>query len=159
MARLTPRFSANRTVREYTEQHYLPAAAAYQARAANKGGGRQADGRLAARPGREMGRAALRRSEGGGRAAGSTSLKCRSVLNDLDPEAVRVELYADGQLAALPSGRRWSWPAHARADRWGRPIARSVPADRPATDYAARAIPQYPDVATPLEVNAVLWQH
>ena len=25
MARLTPRFSANRTVREYTEQHYLPA--------------------------------------------------------------------------------------------------------------------------------------
>ena len=28
MARLTPRFSANRTVREYTEQHYLPAALA-----------------------------------------------------------------------------------------------------------------------------------
>jgi starch phosphorylase len=26
MAQLTPRFSANRTVREYTEQHYLPAA-------------------------------------------------------------------------------------------------------------------------------------
>ena len=30
MARLTPRFSANRTVREYTEQYYLPAAAAYR---------------------------------------------------------------------------------------------------------------------------------
>ena len=29
MARLTPRFSANRAVCEYTEQHYLPAAAAY----------------------------------------------------------------------------------------------------------------------------------
>ena len=28
MAHLTPRFSANRAVREYTEQHYLPAAAA-----------------------------------------------------------------------------------------------------------------------------------
>ena len=42
MARLTPRFSANRTVREYTEQHYLPAAAAYRARAADKGAvGRQ----------------------------------------------------------------------------------------------------------------------
>jgi starch phosphorylase len=24
MARLTPRYSANRTVRQYTEQHYLP---------------------------------------------------------------------------------------------------------------------------------------
>ena len=30
MARLTPRFSANRTVREYIERHYLPAAAAYR---------------------------------------------------------------------------------------------------------------------------------
>ena len=42
MARLTPRFSANRAVREYTEQHYLPAAAAYHSRVANKGAvGRQ----------------------------------------------------------------------------------------------------------------------
>ena len=37
MARLTPRFSANRSVREYTEQHYLPAASAFQMRAADKG--------------------------------------------------------------------------------------------------------------------------
>ena len=37
MARLTPRFSTNRAVREYTEQHYLPAASAYRERAADKG--------------------------------------------------------------------------------------------------------------------------
>src|SRR6202142_3661098 len=42
MARLTPRFSANRTVREYTEKHYVPAAAAYHLRVANSGAtGRQ----------------------------------------------------------------------------------------------------------------------
>jgi len=42
MARLTPHFSANRAVCEYTEQHYLPAAIAYQSRVANKGAvGRQ----------------------------------------------------------------------------------------------------------------------
>jgi len=35
MARLTPRFSADRTVREYIEQRYLPAAATYRERAAN----------------------------------------------------------------------------------------------------------------------------
>jgi len=29
MAVLTPRFSANRTVQEYTEDYYLPAAARY----------------------------------------------------------------------------------------------------------------------------------
>ncbi len=34
MARLTPCFSASRTVREYAEEHYLPAAAACRARAA-----------------------------------------------------------------------------------------------------------------------------
>jgi len=37
MAQLTPRFSASRAVSEYTEQHYLPAAAAYHLRSANKG--------------------------------------------------------------------------------------------------------------------------
>ena len=37
MAQLTPRYSASRAVREYTEQHYLPAATAYRERAANKG--------------------------------------------------------------------------------------------------------------------------
>jgi glycogen phosphorylase len=48
MARLTPRFSANRAVREYTEQHYLPAAAAYRERAAEQRRNGQANGRLAA---------------------------------------------------------------------------------------------------------------
>ena len=32
---VTPRFSADRTVREYTERHYPPAAASYQQRAAD----------------------------------------------------------------------------------------------------------------------------
>jgi starch phosphorylase len=42
MARLTPRFSANRAVCEYTEQHYLPAADVYRVRAADQGAvGRQ----------------------------------------------------------------------------------------------------------------------
>jgi starch phosphorylase len=37
MAQLTPHFSTNRAVREYTELHYLPAAVAYLERAADKG--------------------------------------------------------------------------------------------------------------------------
>ena len=66
MARLTPRFSANRAVREYTEQYYLPAAAAYRLRIANKGAiGRQiVDWQHTS--GTEMGDAPLRRSEGRG---------------------------------------------------------------------------------------------
>jgi starch phosphorylase len=37
MARLTPRFSADRSVREYTEKYYIPAAAQSQLRVAAKG--------------------------------------------------------------------------------------------------------------------------
>ena len=37
MATLTPQFSASRAIREYTNDHYLPAAAGYDARAANDG--------------------------------------------------------------------------------------------------------------------------
>ena len=37
MARLTPHFSTNRVVREYTDTYYVPAAASYRARAADKG--------------------------------------------------------------------------------------------------------------------------
>ena len=59
MASLTPRFSADRAVREYTEQHYLPGAAAYRERAAGKGRGPE-DGRLAACPGKGVACAAFR---------------------------------------------------------------------------------------------------
>ena len=37
MARLTPTFSTNRAVRQYTEEHYLSAAAAFRQRAENRG--------------------------------------------------------------------------------------------------------------------------
>jgi starch phosphorylase len=42
MTQLTPQFSANRAVREYTEEHYLPVAADYRLRIADRGAtGRQ----------------------------------------------------------------------------------------------------------------------
>ena len=63
MARLTPRFSANRAVREYTEQHYVPAASAYRQRGEQRRNG-QASGRLAACVGSKVGLVALRRLAG-----------------------------------------------------------------------------------------------
>ena len=101
MARLTPRFSANRTVREYTEQHYLPAAAAYRERAANKGAvGRQmVDWRHAL----EQKWSALRFGEVRVETKdGQHVFEVQVYLNDLDPSAVRVELYADGVDGGAP---------------------------------------------------------
>ena len=95
MARLTPHFSANRTVREYTEQHYLPAAAAYRERAADKGAvGRQI---VNWRHTLEQKWAALRFGDVKVETnADQHVFEVEVFLDDLDPNAVRVELYADG---------------------------------------------------------------
>ena len=63
MAHLTPQFSTNRSVREYTEQHYLPATIAYRQRVADKGAGKK-HSQMGTYSERKMGHAALRRSEG-----------------------------------------------------------------------------------------------
>ena len=95
MARLTPRFSAHRAVREYTEQRYLPAAKAYRERAANKGaiGKQVVDWQQTL----ERKWAALHFGEVKVETRGGQHIfEVQVCLNDLDPKAVRVELYADG---------------------------------------------------------------
>ena len=118
MAQLTPRFSANRTVREYTEQHYLPAAAAYLERAANKAeiGVDIANWRHAV----EQGWTALRFGETSCVADGGQHVfEVQVCLHDLDPKAVRVELYADGIKGGAPVRQemRRTAPAERRAGR------------------------------------------
>src|SRR5664280_2804655 len=95
MARLTPRFSANRTVREYTEQHYLPAANAYHSRVAKKGaiGKQMVDWQHSL----EQKWAKLHFGEVKAETRGKQHVfEVQVYLNDLDPRSVRVELYADG---------------------------------------------------------------
>jgi starch phosphorylase len=95
MARLTPRYSANRTVREYAERHYLPAATAYRERAAGQG----ALGAHIANWRRTLDEAgpALRFGEMKIDSDGDRhSFEVQVHLGELDPDAVGVELYADG---------------------------------------------------------------
>ncbi|MEB2344190.1 MAG: alpha-glucan family phosphorylase [Deltaproteobacteria bacterium] len=153
MARLTPRFSANRVVREYTEQHYLPAAEGYRARAADKGAagaGLRAWQRRLAEHWRDVRFGALRVETRDGRHHFAIPLE----LGGLDPEAVRVELYAD------PSGGE---PALAPMARERRPDGSyeyrgRVPALRPAGDYTPRLVPHHPLARVPLEAPWILWQ-
>jgi starch phosphorylase len=157
MARLTPRFSASRAVREYTEQHYLPAASAYRERAADKGSvGRQiVDWRQAL----EQKWAGLRfgdlRVETN---ADNHVFEVEIFLNDLDPNAVRVELYADGINGGDPVREEMKC-ARPLPDEPPRCVYRAtVPSTRPAGDYAARVTPQRSGVAVPLESARILWQ-
>jgi len=156
MARLTPRFSADRTVREYTEQHYLPAARAYRQRAAKKGAiGRQI---VDWRRGVEKKWAALRFGDAKIETKGNRQIFEVPVhLNDLDPQEVRIELYADGLNGDGPI-RQEMEPVRPQAGAVGGIVfTGAVSAARPAADYTVRAMPRRPGVAVPLESAQILW--
>ena len=156
MAQLTPRFSTNRTVREYTEQHYLPAAAAYNVRSADKGaiGKQVVDWQHAV----DQKWNALRFEEVRVQSdADHHRIEVELLLNDLDPTAVRVELYAEGLDGGDPV--RQEMKRAAQSDTARRYVYyASVPTTRPARDYTARVIPQRSGVAVPLECAQILWQ-
>ena len=158
MARLTPRFSANRAVCEYTEQHYLPSAIACQARVANKGavGKQMVDWRhnLDQKWGvLNFGAVKVETRDG------KHIIEVQVGLHGLDPKAVRVELYADG-IKDSPPVRQEMTCLHPLADEsGGYAYSATVPATRPPADYTARVMPRCDGVAIPLEDSRILWQH
>ena len=157
MARLTPRFSAHRAVREYTEQRYLPAATAYQERAANKGAfGRQmADWQHSL----EQKWATLHFGELKVETRRAQHVfEVQVYLNGIDPQAVRVELYADG-IKGGDFVREVMKCARSVPDAPGFCLFQAmVPNTRPASDYTPRLIPHRSGVAVPLESGRILWQ-
>ena len=78
-------------------------------------------------------------------------------LDQLDPEAVRVELYADG-VRDGPPVRQEMKRMRQLVGTNGYTYRACVPAARPATDYTARIIPHHDGVAVPLEDAHILWQ-
>jgi starch phosphorylase len=157
MAHLTPVFSSNRVVREYTEKHYLPAAAAYEARSAN---------------GSQLGSELLKWQRGLARnwsrvRFGSLTaeqqgdhyvFQVQVYLNELDPEVVRVELYADARNGEEPdrqpmqrgepligSANSFLYVAHVRATRT-------------ASDYTPRVVPCKAGASVPLEAPFIRWR-
>ena len=157
MARLTPRFSANRTVREYTEQRYLPAAAAYRARAANKGeGGRQVVEWLRALDHNGV-RCASARCES---TPTLTTMTSKSSSSWVISTRLRSgsSFTPRGSMAALRSGEEMISTQTRPNSARGRVYRATVPAARPASDYTTRVIPKRSGVAVPLESAHILWQ-
>jgi starch phosphorylase len=157
MARLAPRFSASRAVREYTEQHYLPAASAYRARAVDKGaiGVAMVDWRQALAQKWSALRFGEVKLETDG---GQHVFELQVYLDDLDPEAVRVELYADGANGTAPERVQMQRVRQLVGAVNGYAYRAGVAATRPAADYTARVIPHRDDAAVPLEDAHILWQ-
>jgi starch phosphorylase len=157
MSRLTPRFSADRAVREYTEQHYLPAAAAYRERAADKGavGKQVADWKHAL----DKKWPALRFGELKVETDGQQHvLEAQVYLNDLDPKAARVEVYADGVNGGDPARQEMTRVRQLAGEAHGYAYEARVPATRPAKDYTVRVIPYCTGIAVPIEAARILWR-
>ena len=157
MARLTPLFSADRTVREYVERYYRPAAAAFARRSADKGalGGQL----IQWKHDLEQKWAALRFGEIKVETTADQHLfEVQVYLDDLDPEAVRVGLYAEGVDGGLPAVHELSCAHSLGGTTHGHIYAGEIPATRPATDYTARIIPYFTGASVPLEAGPILWQ-
>jgi starch phosphorylase len=156
MARLTTQFSANRAVREYTVQHYIPAAAAYHMRAADQGavGAQVVDWQHNLEQKWDTQRFGEVKAVSN---KGSHVFQVEVYLGSLEPNSVRVELYADGVNGGEPEQQemRRDEPL---TEANGYTYSAQVPTTRPATDYTARVIPQHDGVAIPLEAAQILWQ-
>jgi starch phosphorylase len=158
MARLTPQYSADRSVREYTEKYYLQAASLYHERV-------KEDGDTAARIVRwrqtvaehwhtaHFGPSTVQTDDS------HHHFQLQIHLGDLSPEFVQVELYAN----ALPGGSperhvmtRETGQEQASID--GCMYSARVPVARPAFDYTPRLIPHNEEAIVPLEAFQILWQ-
>ncbi|GAA0832543.1 alpha-glucan family phosphorylase [Marinomonas arenicola] len=158
MAHLTPHFSTNRVVREYTELRYLPAAKAFRERAADNGAlakqiadwqqtldqqwaGLRIDGVMARQENQQY------------------FFSASVLLNGLAPQDVSVELYADG-VDGKEALRQTMVCECLPDDSKGAHLYRlTVPASRALTNYTLRIIPCREGISTPLEVNHIVWEH
>src|SRR5580704_8103826 len=150
MARLTPTFSANRAVRQYTEEHYLSAAADFRQRAGNRGA---AGADLVARqaelkkhwPALRFGPATVEQH-------GNQHLfHVQVFLDDIDPDAVQVELYADAKNDEGPFTLAMKRGEPVAGAMSGFAYSASVPTSRPVADYTPRLVPQHAGAFVPLE--------
>ena len=157
MARLTLEFSANRAIREYTEDYYLPAASGYHERAAW-------DSKVAASLLRwqqdvarhwntvRFGNVTVETHDG------RHTFRVEVFPGDLKPEQLRVELYADPQ-GEGGADREAMTACKACAAPEGTIIySAEVPATRPASDYTPRIVPHHANASVPLEAAQILWQ-
>ncbi|MGB7571358.1 MAG: alpha-glucan family phosphorylase [Methanothrix sp.] len=162
MTRLTPRYSSERMMLEYVEKFYRPAARAFRRRSAE--GGRLADTLALWQERLDEGWKDLRL--GGmslAREGEMWSFSVEAYLGELQPEDVRVELYAD----PLPEKEPGTEGRSERIvmERLG-PLAGAVngfvfgakvAGARAAEDYTPRIVPYHPEAFVPMEEGHILW--
>ncbi|HEU5340973.1 alpha-glucan family phosphorylase [Edaphobacter sp.] len=157
MTQLTPEFSATRAIREYTEDHYLPAASGYRERAAKD----SALGINVLTWQQDIARHWSTARFGGlsiETHEGRHAFRVEVFQGDLKPNQFKVELYAEPleeggpELEVMTACKTCPAPAAALI------YSAEVPATRPAVDYTPRIVPHHASASVPLEARQILWQ-
>ncbi|MGC2583798.1 MAG: alpha-glucan family phosphorylase, partial [Acidobacteriaceae bacterium] len=158
MALLTPEFSASRAIREYTEDHYLPAASGYRDRAAQEG---------------VLGNSLIQwqkkiTQHWSSVRFGSVDVRTHDEHHffrveispgSLAPDELRVELYAEPeQSGGAPSVESMAACTTCANSRGLLVYLAEISRNRPASDYTPRIIPHHPGASVPLEAARILWQ-
>lgn len=157
MARLTPRFSSNRAMREYTEKYYLPAADLYSTRAQNSAS--LVRNTVDWLKDVEKKWSSVHFGEVKVVSSGQKhQVTVEVCLGDLDQDSVKVEFYADGINGGKPEKiemvRKTQLPHAPHISIYGC----SMTSQRPVSDFTPRIIPHNPDIMLPLESNHIAWQ-
>lgn len=145
MARLTPNFSSNRSVRDYTEKFYLPLSESYKKRSADQGA-------LASKI--SSWQEALKTQSGQWGFSdykvepgkGVNKVEVQVHLNGMQKDSVKVELYSDEKIIEMQRNNTDDL------------YSAEVPLDRPTESFTPRIVPRFPEVTVPLEAGEILWQ-
>ena len=158
MARLTPVFSANRAVRQYTDERYLSAADAFHRRYQNRGalGADLVAWRADLEkhwPSLRFGSATVTVQQQGEQFL----FQVQVFLDDMNPEFVRVELYAEGEKGGGPITETMNRGEPLVGATNAFTYTAVLSAHRPAAAYTPRLVAQHEGALVPLEARFILW--
>ncbi len=156
MTTLTPYFSANRMVREYTDRFYLPLAEKHHHRAANGVRPGQSLTRWLSRLSDLWPKIHIARVEIENREA-EYFFSLQVYLGDLTAQDVRVELFSEPAENDMDNIHEMRIDHALPGAVNGFVYSISIPAIRPISDYTPRIIPSHPDVSVPTEAQPILW--
>lgn len=158
MSQLSFRFSSIRSLQQYVEKYYLPAASLYQMRSVNKG----QEGRII-----DNWKINTRNQWKGIRYGNLVfetidnhyQITVPVFLNGMHTNEVSVELYANEMNGMASVKQKMQMQKNEGGESTAVYYSATVPADRPADYYTPRVIPVNEIISIPLECNNILWQH
>lgn len=154
MATLTPRFSANRTVREYAENGYLPAASNFLERSTKKGveGKRITDAKKSLESkwsGIHFGEIKSEKIDDG------YSFQAAINFDDEVKDKISVEIYSNSIDDGTPGIIKMD---HKESNGNEHHFYADVKTSRDVNDFTIRVVPGYENISVPMEDNHILWQ-